>query len=72
MTKKNKTSNESVVHHVHHKEDKENEYGRVITLTGATSTVTIASNNPKETLVYISNIAVALFKQIKEMDQHVE
>lgn len=72
MTKKRVLSKENTIHHFHHQDQgPTEEYDRAITLTGTTSTVVVSSNNPKETLVFLSNVAVALYKEIKELDKHV-
>ena len=71
MDKKDKeTIEEAVVHHVHHKGEIGDEYRREITITGATATIGLSSNNPKENMDLLANKAVELFKRVKELDRN--
>jgi hypothetical protein len=67
MTKESKQQpQESVVHHIHHKEELVEDHQREISITGTMATVTISSNARTDTIDRLSKTAKELFKYLKE------
>ena len=58
---------EAVIHHVYHNTSDGRK--REITINGATTNVSISSDDPKDTIKSLSSKALELFKQIRGMDR---
>ena len=62
-------SKDGIIHHVHHQAEDTDQYRREVSITGATNTVTLASNHRKEDIEFLSAKALNLLKSIKESDR---